>query len=202
MKLKKLISEKHDSQYCNSDLDEVYFGVYYMPDGDDKTTWTKRIKKFKSKSDKDDYALITSEIINAIKEENLNFDVVVRNFSHDKTCARVDDKILEFAKSISKSTQAVYAPPLIKKRNATAALHTMGLQERKEVSSGNFYVDEKIASKINDVNSILIVDDITTTGTSLKEIAKVLKERWPNAQISALCLARTIHGNPNANIDI
>lgn len=202
MNLIKLISEKNDYQYCNSCLSEVYHLVYYMPDNDDQTTWTKRVQDFKSKRDVQDYEQITKLVIDAIVIENLKFDVVVRNLAHDQTFATASDSILDFAKSVAKATGAHYCPSLIRKYKPTQALHFLNLQERQNVSKGNFYVNEETASKLSSVNSVLIIDDITTTGTSIKAIAQVLKGRWPDIRIYALCLARTIHNHPMANVNL
>lgn len=200
MKLKTLVGT--DWQYTNCGLSESYYLAYYMPYGD-VTNWTSRIHKFKNKEDEEDYEILTNLVTNAIKEDDLQFDFVVRALGHNNKYARKDDPIRDFAVEVAKASNARYIPMLIKKHNATAPLHTMGRQARFQVSRGNYYVDESKRKEL-DLNNkkILIVDDITTTGSSLIEICRALHEIWPKAKVYSLCLARTKNDNPNANLNL
>lgn len=203
MNLRKLIGDNNDPQYQNSDLTEAYYLVYYMPDGDDKTNWSQRVGKFKYKLDVDDYKIITETVCQALNKENLTFDIVVRVLGHSKTIASKDDPIQDFTIEVSKATSSNYIPCLIKKRRTTEAFRFLNLLERKNAANSNYYVDDEIVKRLSlNPKSVLIVDDITTSGTSLKEVARALKEKWPNVKVYSLCLARTLHYNPEANLNL
>ena len=200
MKLKTLVGT--DWQYTGCGLSEVYYLAYYMPYGDE-TNWTSRIRKFKNQEDVADYKVLTNLVTGAIKEDNLQFDFVVRVLGHNHKSAKKGDSIRDFAIEVSKATNARYIPALIKKHNVTDPLHTMGKADRLQATKGNYYVDLSVYEDLNLNNKkVLIVDDITTTGSSLIEICRALHEVWPDAKVYALCLARTKNDNPSANLNL
>lgn len=203
MNLRKLIGNDNDPQYLNSDLTEAYYLVYYMSHGDDKTDWSTRVMKFKYKSDVDDYNIITETVCQALIKENLTFDIVVRVLGHSEVNAVNNVPIDDFAKEVSKVTKSQYIPNLMIKRRATEAFHNLNLNGRQNAAHNNYYVDDEIVKRLSlNPRSVLIVDDITTSGTSLKEIARALKEKWPNVEVYSLCLARTLHYNSEANLNL
>lgn len=200
MRLKTLVGI--DWQYTDCGLSEAYYLAYYMPYGD-VTNWTARIHKFKNKEDVEDYEVLTNLVTAAIKEDDLHFDFVVRVLGHNQICAKVNDSIRDFAIKVSEAVNAIYVPALIRKHNATVPLHTLGRQGRFQVSAGNYYVDQSKYEGLNLNNKkVLIVDDITTTGSSLIEICRALHEVWPDAKVYSLCLARTKNDNPSANLNL
>ena len=69
--------------------------------------------------------------------------------------------------------------------------HQAGLsqQERQKNLSGSFKLKSDIFSQIKGKN-ILIIDDVFTTGATLSECAKIIKEEKPKS-VSALTFAKT-----------
>lgn len=200
MKLIKLISEKNDWQYKNAGLVEAYHLLYYMPDRNDVTDWTDRILNFKSKSNIDDYNLITELVANAVLDLNLHFDYVTRVLRHNETEALVNAPIIDFVKRIANVANATYCPQLLNKNRTTRSLHTLPtLKERQEEIRDVFFVNDDL--NLNG-KTLLIIDDITTSCTTITEMVKTLKKKWPEINIYLLCLARTIHGCPNANSNL
>lgn len=194
MKLKKL----EDFQYYAAGLAGAYHLVYYMPDKDDVTNWTHRVIEFKNGESPVDYAEITNLMTEAILEADFHFDYVTRVLGHNEIKALNKAPIIPFVKEIANATGANYHPQLLNKTRTTRPLHTLPtLQERKDEVRGVFFVKDKEL----DLNykRLLIVDDITTSCTTIAEMVKTLKSEWPNIEIYLLCLARTIHNEPNAN---
>ena len=197
MKLKKLLNTHW--QYKNAKLSEAYHLVYMLPDGDDVTDWTQRVYAFKSKENIVDYKVITTLAVNAIIEEELQFDFVIRVLGHDELFALKEAHIRDFTIAIAKATNAKYLPQLLNKHRATKRMHHChSLQERVNEVSGVFYV------KNNDYDlngkKLLIVDDISTSCATVAEMIKTLKKTWKDVNVFLFCLARTKHYDPKANI--
>lgn len=195
MELKRLLVPYN--QYYFAGLSEAYHLVYYLPDGDDVTDWTTRVLNFKRKSNIDDYNEITRLTTEAIHEAEIKFDFVTRILGHKELKAQNGAAIIDFAKAIAKETGALYIPQLLNKTRETTPLHFLGRAERQAEIEGVFFVNTKFYDMNN--KSLLVVDDISTSCTTIAEMIKILKKQWPDINVYLLCLARTIHGNPNAN---
>lgn len=194
MKLRYLSNT--DSQYHEAGLNEAYHIVYYIP-RDDVTNWTNRVLNFKNKTNIADYKAITDLCVEAMKQEQLNFDYVIRVMGHNETTPLMNAKIREFVLAITKATGATYLPQLLNKYRKTRPLHTLPtLSERQEEMRGVFFVKEETID-LNE-RTILIIDDISTSCTTVAEMIKTIKARWPLAIFYLFCFARTNH-NPNAN---
>lgn len=75
------------------------------------------------------------------------------------------------AKAIAKTYNGEYNKDLVKKIKRTKNQHNLKLEQRKSNLKGAFRVCEDVKGK-----TILVVDDITTSGNSLEEVAKTLKK--------------------------
>ncbi len=67
------------------------------------------------------------------------------------------------------------------------AFSGLGKKQRQILIKNTFMVNN---GHLSQANKILLIDDIMTTGSSLNELAKVLKQQYPTTQVDALCLAR------------
>lgn len=100
-----------------------------------------------------------------------------------------------FAKSLSQVTHWPYHPDLLKRSKHTKPQSLLKGDERRQNLLGAFEFNNNTSPPSN--NSllknypILLVDDVWTTGTTLKECAKVLKRNGAE-KVWALTLARTI----------
>jgi predicted amidophosphoribosyltransferase len=84
---------------------------------------------------------------------------------------------------------AGHIPAFLKKNHAKELLKRLNLAQRKEVLSDAYAINQdcSLAGKM-----VLIVDDISTTGSSLAAIAAYTRERYPTAYINGFCLAKTM----------
>ncbi len=179
-------------QYKDAGLDGAYHLVYYVPGYHDNTTWSNKILCCKRTPNKE----IIAKCVNAIKSEELTFDYVIRIMGHLETVPQNDAPIRELAVAIASSTGATYLAQVLNKTRQTKQLHTLPLAQREAEVRDVFFVKDKSY----DLNgkTILIVDDITTSCTTVAEMIKTLKNVWPTAKFYLFCIARTDY-DPSAN---
>lgn len=185
-----------DGQYNAAGLEEAYHLVYYIPKGD-VTTWSTRVLRFKNRANEDDYQLIKNITIEAFVNSSLSFDYVIRVLGHNEIAALKGAKIRDYVVDIASAIGAKYLSQLLNKKRATAALHTLSsLSDRKMEVRDVFYIPKK-HENLND-KKILIIDDITTSCTTVAEMIRTIKAEWPDAKCYLFCLARTSY-DANAN---
>lgn len=68
----------------------------------------------------------------------------------------------------------------------------LGKSERESNLAGRFYVRPFAAFRLRDTAAFVIVDDVTTTGTSIRETARALRARFADVPVYAAVLARQI----------
>lgn len=133
--------------------------------------------------------LLALEYSNEIKSSGFFNDIdaitpVPINFW--KHCRRGYNQSYYIAKGISQATGLPIVDSL------TARYHTS--QTRKSGSERRFSTQNIFYAKrnsLNDINHILIVDDIATTGATLYACCEALADKWPEIRISVLTLAST-----------
>jgi len=76
------------------------------------------------------------------------------------------------------------------KTKANQKLHTIGGKDSRQAELGESYRFENPTRKNNP--TILVIDDISTTGSSIEEIHRAIVKNTPSARIFAVCLAQTI----------
>lgn len=84
------------------------------------------------------------------------------------------------AKTVSKIINKHNCLRILKKSRNDIAQHELGRYERAEAVKGLFYIDRKYADEISK-KTILLCDDIITTGSTLNECSRVLKENGAKA---------------------
>jgi predicted amidophosphoribosyltransferase len=118
------------------------------------------------------------------------FDFVTRALGSKETTATKPNRVREVAVAIADRMHALYIPQLLKKSKKTRAFKGgLSKQQRVEEIANVYEINED--RDLND-KSILIVDDISTTGTTFEVIAAVIQAKYPKARIYGFCLARTM----------
>jgi len=192
MKLRYL---SDDRQYASAGLENAYHLVYYIPKDQDLTDWSKKVSACKKEVDQD----IIDECVSALNTEGLHFDYVIRMMGHKETKPLKNVPIRSLAVAIAKATGAIYLPQLLHKKKETTPMHFLSLPERQAEINDVFLVNDRTCN-LNG-KKILIVDDITTTCTTVAEMIKTLKKVWSKAIFYLFCIARTSH-NTHANEDL
>ena len=95
------------------------------------------------------------------------------------------NQALELAKSIARETSIPVAPRLCRRIQYTAPQSSLPESERARNLRGAFHIDTTLNGE-----HIALVDDVMTTGTTLNELAGVLKKAGAS-RIDAWVIART-----------
>ncbi len=94
------------------------------------------------------------------------------------------------AKQISKDCNAKFVPDMLKRTKHTPPQASLSAKKRKENVKGCFAINNKYADVIPGT-SVLLVDDVVTTGSTLNECSKILKKEGVE-NIYILTLAKTV----------
>jgi len=103
----------------------------------------------------------------------------IRGFNQSEILSNSISKILNLKS---------YNNILIRFKNNSPQANQTDISKRKENAKNIFKINENLKHLINNKN-IILVDDVFTTGSTLNECAKILKQNNANTIIS-ICLAR------------
>ena len=132
-----------------------------------------------------------NEASNACREafSNTYIDIIVRVLGHDELKADFKNLPLdELGKSIGKAINARYYPQILQKTDTNRSLKFLS-RENRENELQNKYIFRAADNK-GDI-SILIIDDITTTGSTISEVCRAIREKLPSASIYFFALGKT-----------
>jgi len=129
--------------------------------------------------------------------ENKSYDYVVRVLSSNELTARGRKPLDAIGETIASLTGAIYDKSVLSKSRITEELKYMNKQERIAEISDVYQVSSRL-----DFSSkrVLIIDDVTTTGTTIKAVAKALKQHTQSIKLHGYCLCKT-SDDMNANAD-
>jgi len=82
----------------------------------------------------------------------------------------------EIAKELSKLTHIPYLNLLKKTKETKSQASTFNKKKRKENIKNSFTVNKKLLKTVNTNSNFTIIDDVITTGSTIKECSKVLKK--------------------------
>ena len=122
------------------------------------------------------------------KEIEHNFDIVVRALGLDETTAQKPNRVRDIAIAIHKVVKAKYDPTLLSKTRVTKPLKPLKKYERIAELEDVYRLSEEV--DLNNKN-ILVIDDISTTGTTLMVIGQLIKSKYPDAILYGFILAKT-----------
>lgn len=168
-------------------LNRCYYLYYYLK------TWTHndflafRLVAFKE--DKPDEIAVFSRLAAAaIKKEKLKFDYVVRVLGSSELKPMTSGRVMHIAQAVAEAASAKYIPDILYKTRATKKLVGLNRHER-ELELKDAYAVKNTYDL--DGKSVLIVDDIMTSGTSLTAVAAAIAKNYPFATLYGFCLAHT-----------
>jgi predicted amidophosphoribosyltransferase len=91
---------------------------------------------------------------------------------------------------LAQNLSAIYCPEVLRKKNVTPSMHTLATKMEREETINGCYTVSNSQHQFNNKN-ILIIDDVCTSGTTIKEIIRALKEVWPNGHYYFCFLGKT-----------
>ena len=94
------------------------------------------------------------------------------------------------AKELSQAMSMPYRPDLLLRKKATASQGHLSPKQRTENVKRAFRVQEELTPMIKG-KTVLLVDDVYTTGATVRECARVLKAAGA-ARVNVLTVARTV----------
>jgi hypothetical protein len=136
------------------------------------------------------------------KTDWCDFDYIIRSLGSAETCvsgsANRPLDVLGINLALA-SPKAKYVPEIICKTKPTRPLHTILTASERRTELEAAY---KLTDKSPDLNGkkILIIDDVTTAGTTFDVIANIIKAKYPRATLYAFCLGQTQRTGSNQHI--
>lgn len=118
--------------------------------------------------------------------------------SKSKNDPEYDDRLLLILNNAFKEN--IDIKEFIIQNKSTEAVHLCGNRLTKEEIKSNYTVDEKLLSQTK--GTIIIFDDVITTGAHYKAIKELILERFPQKRVIGLFIARRVFDeNENSILD-
>ena len=171
---------------------EKSFALFYYLKNTDLTHVSNRILSLKE-GDFGEFGDYCTDLISAnLKDENITFCIRALSSKESTVLPQSDIGSQKLGLSLSNKLGLGYIPHILKKK-ITKPMHTISdKSERLSNIIGSYSLNENIIGDIDLNNTkVLIVDDISTTGATVYEIARVLREYWPNVRLYFACVAKT-----------
>ena len=150
------------------------------------------IQKFKYYGIKNLGKYFSNKIYFEFKQEFLNdsFDAICCVPIHiSRFYERTYNQTEVFAKYLSRLMKNKVIKNLLQKKKDTISQTQLKKSDRLVNILGSFRVNK--INQLKKINKILLIDDIYTTGSTLKECIRVLKEANTNLKVSVVVIAKT-----------
>jgi hypothetical protein len=193
-----MISLITEWQYRGLRLAGAWHLAYYIPEEHEIAgSLSSRIIEFKNSWPRGTVDRWCQWAIDDLAGANLRFDFILRALGSKELIPREGRPLDMLGNRIATWQSAVYAPAILNKVRETASLHTLHKLDERRKEMANAYL---VVDRSWDLNGrhVLLLDDVTTTNTTLTEILRALRVEWPRANYSFLSLGRTSR-NPDAN---
>ena len=130
-----------------------------------------------------------------------DFDFVIRSLSSGELVALPNAKPLDkLGNTLASGLSATYNPQILEKSGTTRPMHTIPTAVERRAELAGKYVLSGGCPNL-DGKKILVIDDVTTAGTTLDTVAQIIKSQYPNAILYGFCLAQTNRDISNDSIN-
>lgn len=179
-------------QYIDFDGESLnhYYLCNYLPLYKGSDDLSKSLIRFKAGSPVDVEAWTECSILEMNKISLNKGILILRALSSDEMSTDLTHHtpLDRFATRLANLVEGTYQPDLLHKTQKTMSVKFLSLADRIEELQ-NVYAFTGQSS----IKEILILDDILTTGTTMKEIIKAIREVTPSSSITLFTLASTDH---------
>lgn len=172
-----------------------YFSHYYLcnyrPQHKGADALSESLIRFKMKRRIDVEAWTYCAIIELNKLLESKPLIISRALSRDELTASLENhSALDWmGKEMQRELNASYLPESLSKIRSTRAIKMLTRTEREEELRDVYCFHQPTV----DYSNVLVIDDILTTGTTLKEIVRVIRSQNPDVNITLFTLANTDH---------
>jgi predicted amidophosphoribosyltransferase len=179
-----------------------YFLYAYLPQTAGVDPTSRSLLKFK-RGVYSDIRTWTERSLDALKELSFSPDtIILRALGHDETTVRLQPpaSLDHLGHALAALFQCRYLPSILTKSRPTLNNKGLSLRQRLEELQDVYTMVPNISNLLTPITSpiapsFLLIDDIFTTGTTLRAIIRTLRQHFPHCPISLFTLARASYKN-------
>lgn len=125
------------------------------------------------------------------------FNFVVRALGHEEMeIIETNTPLDELALAMTQFTKTIYLPNLLKKHSKTKKSTTLTQIERYNEIHHKYYLDNDVSTKyLTKDSSILIIDDVFTSGATTNEIIRAIHHDYPHVKCYIFSLVKTSYAD-------
>lgn len=165
-----------------------YFLCYYIPDGKDITEISGLLKAFKA-NEMDELVDHWCEwASHELSKEKIRITHIVRALKNTEVKADSYTSLDRLGSKLAENLNAFYVPEILRKRVITPPLKKIIFRKRKPAIENTYYIN---SDGFSSEDTILIIDDIYSSGATINEIIRALKEKNSSIRIYFFTLGKT-----------
>ena len=167
-----------------------YLSHYFPSSRGVQDNLSKRLLEFKD-NQKDSVQRFTNISISKLKSKIDNLDIIIRALGSSEIKATANTSLDFLCSGIASSYGCTYSPESLWKTRTTDQLKDLGRRSKRleEINGVYSFHTEEPASDIS--LKVLLVDDVSTTGSTVQEISRAIRAEKPHAQIYFFSLSKT-----------
>lgn len=166
-----------------------YFLCYYIPSKKDPTIVSSLLLNFKNNDSENLVSNISEWAVQEFSKKGFRVNIIIRALHSNEIEAADNNSLDHLGRRLAESLNAVYAPTILKKNRSTYPIKKIELDKRNLEIRDTYYFDFK---NFDTDATILIIDDIYTTGATIGEIIRSIKTENPNLSVCFFTLAKTV----------
>jgi predicted amidophosphoribosyltransferase len=174
--------------YHQTDQALGYFLCYYIPANRDTTEMSSLLKDFKANISENLVEHFSDWASYEFLKEEIRITHIVRALKNTEVKADTHTSLDKLGNRLAKDLNALYIPEILSKRKITPALKTIEFTKRKTTIENSYCINHDFFSPDD---AILVLDDIYTSGATINEITRVLKEKNSEMKIYFFTLGKT-----------
>jgi hypothetical protein len=178
-------------------LNGAWHLAYYIPSNRPTGSLSDNILKFK-----DNYTHYVNcwsrWSLAELSSLGVRFDYIIRALGSSELTVSRTRGLDTLGVYLEANLPSIYCPEVLQKSRLTPPMHTLRTKPERQAAIHDSYF---VADRTRDFNNknILIIDDVTTSRTTIKEILRALKVVWSNGHYHLFCLGRTIYDHDANN---